>query len=44
MVRYGLSGAYRVSEALSFGLGISYVEGRLATAGEYYLPDDDSLA
>ncbi len=44
MVRYGLSGAYRVSDSLSLGLGLSYFEGRLATAGESYLPDDDSLA
>ncbi len=44
MVRYGISGAYRVSEALSFGLGLSYVEGRLTTTGESYLPDDDSVA
>ncbi len=44
MVRYGLSGAYRVSEALSLGLGLSYVEGRLATAGESYAPDENTLA
>ncbi len=43
MVRYGLSGAYRVSDALSLGLGVSRVEGRLATSGESYAPDDGSL-
>ena len=44
IVSYGVSGAYRVSDRLSFGLGLVYFEGRLEAPFEWYLPDDDSFS
>lgn len=41
-VGYGLSVAYRVSETLSFGLGLSYVVADTEIVEETFLPNDES--
>jgi long-subunit fatty acid transport protein len=43
IVSYGVSGAYRIHEKLSLGLGVAYFDGRLDSEFEWYLWDDDSF-
>jgi len=40
-VTYGLSGAYRVSDAVSLGLSLVYFDGDLDIVGQPHLPDED---
>ena len=42
-VNYGLSGAYRVSEALNLGLGVTYLDASLTGVSELFAADDDSV-
>jgi len=43
VVSYGISAAYKVSDAFSFGFGINYVNGDVLFHQQQFLPDDDSL-
>lgn len=43
-VNYGLSGAYRVSETLSLGLGVTYVDASLIAVTDAFWIDEDSVA
>ncbi len=43
IVSYGLSGAYRVTDALSLGLSLVYFEGAFDLVGEPFLPDADPV-
>jgi long-subunit fatty acid transport protein len=43
IVSSGISGAYRIHEKLSVGLGLAYFDGRLGSQFEWHLWDDDSL-
>jgi long-subunit fatty acid transport protein len=40
IVSYGLSGAYRLSDALSLGLGITYFDGSMDWTGSQFLMDE----
>jgi len=42
-VTYGISGAYRVSDALSLGLSLVYFDGELDIVGQTFLPDEDDV-
>ena len=42
-MNYGFSGAYRLSESLSLGLGLSYFDGKLDTRTEFYAPIAETL-
>ncbi|MGB5392344.1 MAG: hypothetical protein WBP10_19385 [Thermoanaerobaculia bacterium] len=39
----GLSGSYRVSETLSLGLGVTYLDASLTAVTDAYVVDDDSV-
>ncbi|MCP4201230.1 MAG: hypothetical protein GY769_04775, partial [bacterium] len=43
IVSYGLSGAYRVSDKLSFGLSLVYFDSASEITGEPFLPDVDPV-
>ena len=43
VVNYGFSGAYRLSDSLSLGLGLSYFDGKLDTRTEFYAPIVETL-
>ncbi len=42
VVGYGVAGAYRVSDVLSIGFGLTRFDGSLALTAELYAPDDDT--
>ena len=44
LVTNGVSAAYKLSDAFSFGFGFAYVEGDLLVRQQVFLPDDDSAA
>jgi len=44
IVTYGASGAYRISERFSLGLGVSYFKAAIDVVTEAYATDDDSLS
>jgi hypothetical protein len=43
VVSYGISGALRIGDRISLGLGLVYFDGRLDAPFEWYYPDDASL-
>jgi long-subunit fatty acid transport protein len=43
VVSYGISGALRIHDRLSLGLGLVYFDGRLDAPFEWYIGDDESL-
>jgi long-subunit fatty acid transport protein len=42
IVTYGLSGAYRLSDAFSIGLSLVLFEGNVVVVGQPFLPDEDA--
>jgi long-subunit fatty acid transport protein len=42
IISYGVSGAYRIHEKLSLGVGLAYFDGQLESAFDWHLWDDDS--
>jgi hypothetical protein len=43
LVNYGFSVAYQLSEGLSLGLGISYLDGRFSSQSDIFFPTEESL-
>ena len=43
VVSYGLSGAYRVTDALSLGLSLVFFDGNVNLQWELFLPDEDDI-
>ena len=43
VVSYGLSGAYRVTDALSLGLSLVFFDGNVNLQWELFLPDEDNI-
>ncbi len=43
VVSYGLSGAYRLSDALSLGLSLAFFDGIVNLQWELFLPDEDDV-
>lgn len=43
VVSYGLSGAYRLTDALSLGLSLVFFEGNVDVQWEVFLPDEDDI-
>lgn len=44
IIGHGIAGAYRVTEKLSLGVGISYFDGTMLLTTATFRPDDDSVA